>query len=77
MLKQYAVCLADRIKGMDEININQPEIYFDVWKAMNGRYQQRVVWIVLLIRMAMIPLWCSQNMFRNTLLPSTNISNLI
>lgn len=47
MLKQYAVCLAERIKSMEEINISEPEIYFDVWKAMNQRYQQRVVRILI------------------------------
>ena len=43
MLKQYAMCLADRIKDMEDLDITEPQIYFDVWKSMNGRYQQRMV----------------------------------
>ena len=43
MLKQYAVCLADRIKDMEDLEVTEPQIYFDVWKSMNGRYQQRMV----------------------------------
>lgn len=43
MLKQYATCLAVRVKGMDELGIQHPQITVDVWKSMNGRYQQRMV----------------------------------
>jgi len=43
MLKQYAICLADRVKGMDELGIQHPQITVDVWKSMNGRYQQRML----------------------------------
>ena len=42
-MKQYALCLAERIKEMEELEISEPQIYFDVWKSMNGRYQQRMV----------------------------------
>ena len=43
MIKQYAVCLADRIKLIPELNIQEPEVYFDVWKSLNKRFQQRMV----------------------------------
>ena len=43
MLKQYASCLARRVVEMDELEIKHPQISFDVWKSMNGRYQQRMV----------------------------------
>ena len=42
MLKDYALCIADRIKKIPEFNITEPEVYFDVWKSMNQRYQQRM-----------------------------------
>ena len=43
MIKQYAVCLADRIKLIPELNIQEPKVYFDVWKSLNKRFQQRMV----------------------------------
>lgn len=43
MLKQYALCLKDRIVSMPELNFTQPQIYFDVWKSLNDRYQQRML----------------------------------
>ncbi|XP_032834607.2 vitamin K-dependent gamma-carboxylase isoform X1 [Petromyzon marinus] len=39
MLKQYSVCLAERLR---EFNISDPEIYFDVWVSLNDRFQQRL-----------------------------------
>ncbi|KAJ8318861.1 hypothetical protein KUTeg_003952 [Tegillarca granosa] len=39
MLKQHATCLADRLKNYD---INNVEIYFDIWKSVNKRFQQRM-----------------------------------
>ncbi|XP_019629264.1 PREDICTED: vitamin K-dependent gamma-carboxylase-like isoform X2 [Branchiostoma belcheri] len=40
MLKQYATCLQQRLQ---EHNISQPQFYFDIWKSMNNRFQQRMV----------------------------------
>eukprot|EP00058_Branchiostoma_floridae_P019142 XP_002604631.1 hypothetical protein BRAFLDRAFT_92865 [Branchiostoma floridae] len=40
MLKQYATCLQHRLQ---EHNISQPQFYFDIWKSMNNRFQQRMV----------------------------------
>ncbi|XP_076799708.1 vitamin K-dependent gamma-carboxylase-like [Clavelina lepadiformis] len=40
MTVQYARCLKDRLAG---IGIENASIYFDIWKSMNGRFQQRVV----------------------------------
>ena len=39
MLKQYATCVAQRLI---ENYVEQPELYFDVWKSMNERFYQRV-----------------------------------
>ena len=43
MMKQYAVCLAERIKQMEELEMSEPQVFFDVWKSLNNRYQQRMV----------------------------------
>ena len=40
MMIQYAKCLQSRLEGF---NINNASIYFDVWKSMNKRVQQRMV----------------------------------
>nr|CAB3248933.1 vitamin K-dependent gamma-carboxylase [Phallusia mammillata] len=39
MAIQYARCVRERLI---DLGIDKPEIYFDVWKSMNGRFQQRV-----------------------------------
>ncbi|XP_033108157.1 vitamin K-dependent gamma-carboxylase-like [Anneissia japonica] len=39
MLKQYAMCLVNRLK---DHNIRHPQLYFDVWRSLNGRFQQRM-----------------------------------
>ncbi|MGH0127815.1 UNVERIFIED_CONTAM: hypothetical protein FKN15_052449 [Acipenser sinensis] len=39
MLKQYASCLSHQLKNY---NINEPEIYFDIWVSINERFQQRI-----------------------------------
>lgn len=38
MAKQYAVCIAKRLKKHDLHNV---KIHFDIWKSMNGRFHQR------------------------------------
>lgn len=43
MLKQYGTCLAEKLKKYD---LHDIELYFDVWKSMNQRFQQRFVRIV-------------------------------
>jgi len=40
MTIQYARCLKERLIDM---GIEEPAIYIDVWKSMNGRFQQRFV----------------------------------
>ena len=47
MIKQYAVCLADRVKLIPGIYVQNPKVYFDVWKSLNKRFQQRMVSVVL------------------------------
>lgn len=42
MVKQYATCLARKIKGYEDLNITEPAIYVDVWRSMNQRFQQRM-----------------------------------
>ncbi|KAJ6653267.1 hypothetical protein lerEdw1_009431 [Lerista edwardsae] len=39
MLKQYATCLS---RLLQNYNISQPEIYFDIWVSINDRFQQRL-----------------------------------
>ncbi|XP_015278505.1 PREDICTED: vitamin K-dependent gamma-carboxylase [Gekko japonicus] len=39
MLKQYATCLSHLLQNY---NISQPEIYFDIWVSINDRFQQRL-----------------------------------
>lgn len=39
MAKQYAKCIERNLKKYNVTNI---EVYFDVWKSLNGRFQQRV-----------------------------------
>ncbi|XP_060082240.1 vitamin K-dependent gamma-carboxylase-like [Ylistrum balloti] len=39
MVKQYMTCIADRLT---EYNITNVELYLDVWKSLNDRFQQRV-----------------------------------
>ncbi|KAK3089183.1 hypothetical protein FSP39_001567 [Pinctada imbricata] len=39
MMVQYAHCIEDRLKKYEVENI---ELYFDVWKSMNNRFQQRM-----------------------------------
>ena len=43
MIKQYAVCVADRIKKTPELGIQHPQIYIDVWRSLNKRFQQRLI----------------------------------
>ncbi|XP_046860535.1 vitamin K-dependent gamma-carboxylase-like isoform X2 [Xenia sp. Carnegie-2017] len=43
MVKQYANCLAKKLSQHEELNITEPAIYFDVWRSMNGRFQQRLL----------------------------------
>nr|AAK97782.1 vitamin K-dependent gamma-glutamyl carboxylase [Conus textile] len=40
MMKQYARCIARRLKKHEIDNV---EIYFDVWISLNHRFQQRIV----------------------------------
>lgn len=42
MIKQYATCLARKIKEHKGLNVTDPAIYFDIWRSMNGRFQQRM-----------------------------------
>ncbi|XP_060642951.2 vitamin K-dependent gamma-carboxylase [Anolis sagrei] len=39
MLKQYATCLSGLLQNY---NISEPEIYFDIWVSINDRFQQRL-----------------------------------
>lgn len=39
MVKQYGTCLADRLKQYD---LGDIELYFDIWKSLNQRFQQRM-----------------------------------
>ncbi|XP_041478309.1 vitamin K-dependent gamma-carboxylase-like [Lytechinus variegatus] len=39
MTKQYATCIAHHLKDM---GLSEPRLYMDVWKSMNGRFQQRM-----------------------------------
>lgn len=39
MVKQYGTCLAEKLKKYELDNI---ELYFDVWKSLNHRFQQRM-----------------------------------
>ncbi|ESO88963.1 hypothetical protein LOTGIDRAFT_182855 [Lottia gigantea] len=39
MLKQHAHCIADHLKAY---NITNVALYFDVWKSINDRFQQRM-----------------------------------
>lgn len=43
MIKQYSACLAHHFTENEEFGISKPEIYFDVWKSLNGRYHQRMI----------------------------------
>lgn len=43
MVKQYANCLAKKLSQHEELNITEPAIYFDIWRSMNGRFQQRLL----------------------------------
>ena len=47
MIKQYAVCLADRVKLIPGIDVQKPKVYFDIWKSLNKRFQQRMVSVVI------------------------------
>ena len=40
MIVQYAHCVKSRLR---KYKINEVELYFDVWKSMNKRFQQRSV----------------------------------
>ncbi|GFN86303.1 vitamin K dependent gamma glutamyl carboxylase [Plakobranchus ocellatus] len=40
MIKQYANCIADNLKAYD---INNVEIYFDIWRSLNSRFHQRAI----------------------------------
>ena len=42
MIKQYATCLARKLRDRAELNISNPAIHFDIWRSMNGRFQQRM-----------------------------------
>nr|XP_039273169.1 vitamin K-dependent gamma-carboxylase-like [Styela clava] len=39
MAFQYAVCIREQLKKFE---LNDTAVYFDVWKSMNGRFQQRI-----------------------------------
>ncbi|ELT96478.1 hypothetical protein CAPTEDRAFT_169440 [Capitella teleta] len=39
MVKQYARCIEQRLKNF---NITRTELYFDVWRSLNDRFQQRM-----------------------------------
>lgn len=39
MIKQYGTCLADKLKKYE---LDDIELYFDVWKSLNNRFQQRM-----------------------------------
>ncbi len=43
MMKQYAVCLSEKLKNIKDLDIKQPRICFDVWRSLNKRFQQRLV----------------------------------
>ena len=43
MIKQYAACVAEKLKAYEELNITEPAIYLDVWRSMNRRFQQRMI----------------------------------
>lgn len=38
MIKQYASCIQERLKPF---NMTDVELYFDVWRSLNDRFQQR------------------------------------
>ncbi|KAH3863235.1 hypothetical protein DPMN_026215 [Dreissena polymorpha] len=40
MIKQYAACVEERLAGY---NVTDIELHMDVWRALNGRFQQRAV----------------------------------
>lgn len=40
MIYQYAHCVKDRLRA---VNMTDIEIYVDVWRSLNGRFQQRLV----------------------------------
>ena len=42
MTKQYATCLARKLREHEELNISDPAVYFDIWRSMNRRFQQRI-----------------------------------
>ncbi|CAH1793361.1 unnamed protein product [Owenia fusiformis] len=39
MLKQYAMCIQEK---MTQYDLNNVSLYFDIWRSMNGRFQQRM-----------------------------------
>ncbi|XP_030845915.1 vitamin K-dependent gamma-carboxylase [Strongylocentrotus purpuratus] len=39
MTKQYATCIGHHL---EEMVLSEPQLYMDVWKSMNGRFQQRM-----------------------------------
>ena len=43
MTKQYATCLARKLREHAGLNIREPAIYFDIWRSMNNRFQQRIL----------------------------------
>lgn len=43
MIKQYVMCLAEKLKAHKDINIVEPAIYIDIWRSLNQRFQQRFV----------------------------------
>ncbi|CAG5134217.1 unnamed protein product [Candidula unifasciata] len=40
MVKQYAQCIAD---NLHKYNISNVALYFDVWRSLNSRFQQRMI----------------------------------
>ncbi|RDD40460.1 Vitamin K-dependent gamma-carboxylase [Trichoplax sp. H2] len=40
MMKQYAMCIARHAK---KFGVKKPAVYFDIWKSLNYRFQQRLV----------------------------------
>lgn len=37
------MCVADRIKRSPDIGIREPQIFVDVWRSLNKRFQQRLI----------------------------------
>ncbi|KAK9503159.1 hypothetical protein O3M35_011787 [Rhynocoris fuscipes] len=42
MVKQYAECIADRIRNSNEHKLTNFSVHFDIWTSLNKRFQQRM-----------------------------------